>query len=187
VYNFEKSRQRKRFLSHKAIHLYALIIPLGIAAYFFLSQEEWRDQLFSQSPAPEFSNVFVIDGDTIEINGERIRLYGIDAPEQGQPCRKNNESYNCGKASKEHLKFLITGTKVSCDDRGKDRYGRIIAVCKADSQDIGQLMVKHGWAIAYRKYSSDYIKDEKFARKNKLGMWAKDFILPSEWRALRRN
>lgn len=179
--------KRKRFLSHKSIHIVAIILPLAITAYLFLSQEAWRDRLFTHISIPEFSNVIVIDGDTIEVNDERIRLYGIDAPEQGQPCRKNNESYNCGKASKEHLTFLITGLKVSCDNRGEDRYGRRIAVCKADSQDIGQLMVKHGWAIAYRKYSLDYIKDEKFARKNKLGMWAKDFMTPSEWRALRKN
>ena len=126
--------------------------------------------------------VEVIDGDTIEVNSEKVRLYGIDAPENGQPCKKNDSSYDCGAASKEHLEFILTGTKVQCTMRGKDKWGRFIGKCTADGDDISQLMVRNGWALAYRKYSSAYVQDEEFAESNKLGMWSKDFSFPSEWR-----
>ena len=126
--------------------------------------------------------VEVIDGDTIEVNSEKIRLYGIDAPENGQPCKRNNSSYDCGAASKEHLEFILAGTKVQCTRQGKDKWGRFIGKCTADGDDVSQLMVRHGWALAYRKYSSAYVQDEEFAELNKLGMWSKDFSLPSQWR-----
>ena len=126
--------------------------------------------------------VRVIDGDTIELNSEIIRLYGIDAPEMGQPCKRNNSPYDCGIAAKEHLKFILTGTKVKCTMKGKDKWGRYIGKCTADGEDISKLMVKHGWALAYRQYSSEYVKDEEFAKLNKLGMWSKEFSLPSDWR-----
>jgi len=136
---------------------------------------------------PSLHNVRVIDGDTIEINSNKIRLFGIDAPEIGQPCIKNDSTYDCGAASKEHLKFIIAGMNINCDDKGKDRWGRIISVCIADGDDINRLMVRHGWALAYRKYSSAYVNDEKFASLNKLGMWSKEFSTPSEWRKSKKG
>lgn len=128
------------------------------------------------------TKVRVVDGDTIEINSEKIRLFGIDAPERGQPCKKNDIPYNCGEASKKHLQFIIVGQNVICDDRGKDRWGRKISICKVGGEDINELMVKHGWAVAYRKYSKKYVDNEDFARLNQLGMWSKEFTLPSVWR-----
>lgn len=126
--------------------------------------------------------VRVIDGDTIEVNSEKPRLYGIDAPEKGQPCRRNNIPYDCGAASKEHLEFLLSGAELNCTKKGKDKWGRYVAKCEADGEDVSKLMVRHGWAIAYRKYSTTYVKDEKFAQSNRLGMWSKEFSIPSEWR-----
>ena len=126
--------------------------------------------------------VKVIDGDTIEVNSEKLRLYGIDAPEKGQPCRRNNTPYDCGTASKEHLEFLLSGAEVNCTKKGKDKWGRYVAECEADGEDVSKLMVRHGWAIAYRKYSTTYVEDEKFAQSNRLGMWSKEFSIPSEWR-----
>lgn len=131
---------------------------------------------------PKSSSVRVIDGDTIELESMKIRLFGIDAPEIGQPCLRNNEEYDCGTASKQHLEYLLSGSTVSCDNRGTDKWGRKISVCMADKDDINQMMVKHGWAIAYRQYSSIYIKDEDFARSNRLGMWSREFSVPSKWR-----
>lgn len=157
-------------------------------------QKERSDSLIPQQSIPKSKvtinhdkTIRVIDGDTIEVNAEKIRIHGIDAPEKGQPCKKNGATYNCGAASKEYLKLLITGATVSCDNRGKGRWGRRIAVCRADAKDIGKMMVRHGWAIAYREYSSDYIEDEYFAKNNELGMWSKNFSLPSEWRKSRKN
>lgn len=126
--------------------------------------------------------VRVIDGDTIEINTEKIRLFGIDAPEKGQPCSRNNTPYDCGAASKEHLEFLLTGARIDCTKKGKDKWGRHVAECTSEGESISQLMVRHGWAIAYRQYSTDYVEDEMFARSNRLGMWSKEFVIPSDWR-----
>ncbi|MBT6000108.1 MAG: thermonuclease family protein [Candidatus Marinimicrobia bacterium] len=126
--------------------------------------------------------VRVIDGDTIEVESDKFRLFGIDAPEQGQPCKRNNVPYDCGGASKTHLEFILTGASVECEKNGKDRWGRYIGKCTADGEDISKLMTRHGWAVAYRKYSTDYVQDEEFAQSNNLGMWAKEFSVPSEWR-----
>ncbi len=131
--------------------------------------------------------VKVVDGDTIEIGANKFRLFGIDAPERNQPCKKNNVLYDCGGASKKHLEFIISGANVECDKKNKDKWGRYISVCTADGEDISELMVKHGWALAYRKYSSVYVSDEEFAKSNKLGMWAKDFSIPSEWRKFNKG
>lgn len=140
-----------------------------------------RDEVTAEIPVST-QPVRVIDGDTIEVNHEKVRLYGIDAPEKGQPCKRNNSPYDCGGASKEHLEFVLTGTIVKCTKKGKDKWGRFVAECAADGEDISQLMVRHGWALAYREYSTAYVKDEEFAKSNKLGMWSKEFSIPSEWR-----
>jgi len=141
----------------------------------------------SEPNALEADTIRVIDGDTIEINSNKIRLFGIDAPEMGQPCSKNTSTHDCGAASKEYLEFIISGTIVKCDDRGKDRWNRIISICTTDGNDINRLMVRNGWAFAYREYSSAYVQDEEFAQTNKLGMWSKVFSSPSEWRKSKRG
>jgi len=87
-------------------------------------------------------------------------LYGIDAPELGQPCKRNNSPYDCGAASKEYLEFILTEAKVGCTKKSKDKWGKFIGVCTADGDDISQLMVRHGWALAYKQYSPAYMQDE---------------------------
>jgi endonuclease YncB( thermonuclease family) len=124
----------------------------------------------------------VVDGDTFVIQGRRIRLYGIDAPELGQACTRNGETYDCGNASQEHLRFLLMGEEVHCERRSKDKWGREVASCTAGGRDIATLMVRQGWAVAYTEYSTAYIEDERFARTNGMGMWAKEFLLPEDWR-----
>ena len=79
----------------------------------------------------------MIDGDTIEIDNKMIRLDGIDAPEKGQPCRRNDLLHDYGTSSKKHLEFILTGTKIECTRKGKDKWGRIIRKCAADGDDIG--------------------------------------------------
>ncbi|MCX8043531.1 MAG: thermonuclease family protein [Desulfobacterota bacterium] len=146
------------------------------------------DNMFSNNVRAVPSHaVKVIDGDTIEIDGERIRLYGIDAPERGQPCTKNDAHCDCGELSKSYLEFLIAGTTVTCRKKGKDAWNRWVGQCTADGEDLGQMMVRHGWAIAYRQYAEAYVHDEVFARKNKLGIWSKEFSMPSEWRKTRKG
>lgn len=174
-------RKKPRFQAPSDSILGAIVFA-GIALVVAIVIFNKGENVTPESTPVGTENVRVIDGDTIEINSKKVRLYGIDAPEKGQPCRRNNSPYDCGTASKEHLEFILTGTNVKCTKKGKDKWGRFIGVCTADGEDISQLMVKHGWALAYRKYSSAYVDDEEFAKSNKLGMWSKEFSIPSEWR-----
>ncbi len=125
----------------------------------------------------------IIDGDTIHIGKMKYRLYGIDAPEIKQMCKINNKNYLCGVEATKFLQSLIKDDEsVSCVNKTIDRYKRIVAVCYYLNEDLGKLMVKNGWAIAYRKYSKDYIDEENYAKENKLGIWKGQFIKPYKWR-----
>ena len=125
----------------------------------------------------------VVDGDTLEIAGQRIRLHGIDAPESRQWCRIGMAEVECGKKATKALRRLIAGNPVVCQERDVDRYGRIIAVClNAEGQDVGAELVRQGWALAYRQFSQDYVGQEREAKAGKAGLWVMDFVEPWEWR-----
>lgn len=130
----------------------------------------------------------VIDGDTIEIHGQRIRLHGIDAPEKGQPCfDASGKVYRCGQIAAMALDEFIGASPVSCRERDVDRYGRTVADCRVRGEDIELWLVRSGHAFAYRRYSSDYIGAEQEAKNNRRGIWAGHTQAPREWRKERRN
>jgi endonuclease YncB( thermonuclease family) len=127
----------------------------------------------------------ITDGDTIKILNNKIRLHGIDAPEKRQKCIKNAKEYNCGIVATEALIKKIGKKAVKClTQKNKDRYNRFIGVCFVDQEDLNKWMVRNGYAIAYRRYSKDYILDEDFAETNKLGLWSGTFSIPEKWRKL---
>ena len=127
----------------------------------------------------------ITDGDTIKISNNKIRLHGIDAPEKKQKCIKNSKEYNCGDVSTEMLIKRISKNKVKCvTQKNKDRYNRFIGVCYVKQKDLIKWMVRNGHAIAYKRYSKDYILDERFAKTNKLGLWSGTFLKPEKWRKL---
>ena len=109
----------------------------------------------------------VIDGDTLDLGGERIRLFAIDAPERGQRCGP----VACGKAATEALAAILAAGPVRCTRVNTDRYGRTVARCRAGRLDVNREMVRRGMAWAYRQYSDDYGRDEKEARKARIGIW----------------
>ena len=129
----------------------------------------------------------IIDGDTIHIKSNKIRLHGIDAPETKQTCEIDNEDWDCGKQSTKELKNLINNQKVECITNDIDRYNRYVAICFVNEININQWMVKNGWAIAYRYYSKDYINEEQYANNNKLGIWKSKFIEPYQFRKKNKN
>ena len=134
------------------------------------------------------SSLKIIDGDTIILNSEKIRFYGIDTPEINQTCTDNyGYTYSCGVRAKLELEKIIGSRKVSCIKKTKDRYKRSISICYVDEIDINSLMVKKGWALAYRKYSKKYIKDEAIAKLNDAGMWSGEFIAPWKWRRMKNK
>ncbi len=120
----------------------------------------------------------VIDGDTIHINKDKIRLYGIDAPEKNQKCIIDNNKWECGKQSSIELKKIINNQIIKCETMNIDKYNRYIAICYSKNLNINQIMVKNGWAIAYRYYSKDYIAEENYAKKNNFGIWKSKFEEP---------
>lgn len=123
------------------------------------------------------------DGDSLTIRGERIRLFGIDAPEFDQTCTRGGAQWACGQEAADRLGKLVTGREVRCVPTGQDTFGRTVARCTAGTVDVNRVMVSLGLAVAFRKYSTDYVSAEETARSNRRGMWAGTFVMPSEVRA----
>lgn len=114
----------------------------------------------------------VLDGDTIDIAGTRIRLEGIDAPEGGQDCaRAGGGTWRCGQAASVELQRLIGRAVVRCESHGTDRYGRMLGICFVGATDINAEMVRRGFAWAFAKYSRAYVAEEADARARNLGIW----------------
>jgi endonuclease YncB( thermonuclease family) len=129
----------------------------------------------------------VIDGMTMEVEGRRVRLYGVDAPDLEQTCQWPDRTIPCGKLAKLALMDLTTGGAVACRPRAKDADGSLIAICFSGGFDIGKNMVHTGWAMTDRRVSRPYIETEQKSRTAKRGMWRGAFVRPSDWRQGKRN
>ena len=136
----------------------------------------------------------VVDGDTIKINKKKIRLFGIDAPEKEQICKKIyisflifnfQKDYNCGEKSTLALLKKLKDKKVKCIlEQAQDKYKRNIGTCYVDGQNINRWLVRNGYALAYRRFSKKYVPDEQYAKGNKLGIWRGTFVKPEKWRRI---
>ncbi|PST21861.1 thermonuclease family protein [Mesorhizobium plurifarium] len=150
------------------------LVLLGIGAY-----------VASQLPPPERPMTGELrglasasDGDSLRIDGRRIRIEGIDAPEIGQMCRRGEDVWDCGAQARQRLADLVAGAMIVCRLHGHDRYGRELGVCAADGTDLGREMVLSGHAVSYGLYRGE----EETARAGRSGLWAGDFVRPQEWR-----
>ena len=129
-------------------------------------------------------NLKVVDGDTIVLNGEKIRFSGIDTPELKQTCidiDKDQEVF-CGVLAKMLLIEKIGNETPVCISEGKDIYKRTLAECFIDGESLSSFLVRSGYAFAYRKYSKKFVEDEEFAKTNKLGLWSMKFQYPWDFR-----
>ena len=124
----------------------------------------------------------IIDGDSFEIGSIGVRLFGVDAPEGRQPCTRGGREWRCGDAAAGELRRLVGSREVVCVQRDEDDYGRIVAVCRSGTTDLGAAMVRAGLAVAYRRYSTDYVDEEREARTARRGLWAGEFKNPEDWR-----
>ena len=148
----------------------------------FLAINIWLIFFFFTLKDVESNEVKIIDGDTIHLNGEKIRFTGIDTPELKQTCTKNNEVIYCGIKARKLLVEKIGKNKVQCVREGKDKYKRTLAECFVNKVSLSSYLVRNGYAFAYRKYSKKFISDEDFARANNRGMWSMNFEYPWDYR-----
>ncbi len=133
--------------------------------------------------------VSLSDGDSLKFKklDQRIRLFAIDSPELAQKCGIDKQQWPCGQRAKFALNQKINGQKVTCIGDEKDKHARLIATCyiainDKGYEDLNAWMVKKGWAIAYTHYSNRYIKQQKYAKQNQLGIWRSEFLEPYKWR-----
>lgn len=130
----------------------------------------------------------VIDGDTLEIQGERVRIWGVDAPESRQLCRGVHGDYRCGQVAANQLDAWINARPVSCLEESRDRYRRMVARCTVGSEDLGAWLVRNGHALRYPEYAgAAYVVEELAARADRAGIWAGTFDRPWDWRRARRG
>ena len=165
-----------------------LIILIIISSIFFIvTYNDVRSENINKISG--FAKV--VDGDTIKINSKKIRLYGIDAPEKKQKCKKTyltisfmsfTKDYMCGEVSTQKLIKKINKQKLNCNILDVDRYKRLIGECFKRNINLNSWMVSNGYAVAYRKYSKKYVSDEINAKNKKLGIWQGKFEMPWDYR-----
>lgn len=137
----------------------------------------------ADSPSTFEGPARVIDGDTLELAGQRVRLEGIDAPESAQSCAKaDGAAWPCGQAAASALRALVAGKTVVCDRTGEDKYGRTLGLCFAEGNDINGALVRGGYAWAFVKYSQAYVALEAQARAAKAGVWQGSAQAPWDFR-----
>lgn len=143
--------------------------------------------LFLLLSGPAFADVTgkprVIDGDTIVIGSDRIRLYGIDAPEASQTCTADGKEWACGQEAMFALAFEMAEHWVTCKGDTRDQYGLLVAECYVGPYDLNARIVRNGWALALRRQSMDYVDEENEARMARRGLWRGEFVPPWEWRS----
>ena len=140
-------------------------------------------------------NAIIIDGDTIKINGKKIRFGGIDAPEsyfkgKKQTCIEDNKEVFCGQISKDKLIEKIGSNSLNCKiEKNKDKYKRLIGECFIKDESLSVFMVRNGYAFDWSRYSKGkFAKDQEHAKMNKLGFWKMKFEYPWEWKEkIRKN
>lgn len=188
----KKTRRRNGLLKlSSALAIVAAILVIGDRSPHIRDalEDQLRDILQSEQARDRVGDLaHVIDGDTLDINGTRIRMFGIDAPEGRQTCRRNRSDWACGEASTDALVDAINQREVRCEERDTDRYGRVVAECWTGNRNLNAWMVAEGWAVAYRQYGGDiYDAEEHAAKDAKRGVWSSRFDMPWDWRRHARS
>ena len=168
--------------------LIALPIIIALLIIYILEREGSVKSLFNSTATSLISNnVRVVDGDTIVLDGIKIRLKGIDAPESKQECisysgANRRTKIPCGEIATAELNNIIGKNKVHCSNEGKDIYNRQLSYCYVGEVNINEEMVRRGYAVAAIKYDKSFKLDEKLAKSTKEGLWAGEFEDPRKWR-----
>lgn len=130
------------------------------------------------------SNAKVLNGGTLEIDGRKIELSGVDAPQINQHCTdKGGKNYNCGLLSSNRLSEWIVNKRVVCHAGGSVNYSPSRQICTADGKDISKYAIRSGWVVASSAPDGrPYLKDERLAQNHRIGLWAGKFVRPIDWR-----
>jgi endonuclease YncB( thermonuclease family) len=141
----------------------------------------------SSSASDLIGRAAVVDGDTLEIHGTRIRLWGIDAPESDQLCRNDPVQYRCGQRSANELDAFIASHPVSCVEVDRDQYRRAVSVCSVAGADLADWLVRNGLALDWPQYSKgQYAAAQNEAKLARRGIWNGLFVEPWRYRACLR-
>ena len=161
---------------------FRLLIALVLMAGLLFYHAYYRHRV-STPMAPLVGPARVVDGDSIEIAGARVRLEGIDAPELNQSCKDSRgQPWSCGRTAAQELRSHIGGRELRCEPSGRDRFDRMLAICVLpDHSDVNAWLVRQGWALASGR-SADYRTEQHEAQAAKRGIWAGTFVPPWEWR-----
>ena len=152
----------------------ALAVALLAALALVVARGLW------EPPQTLGGSAAVVDGDTLMVGNERVRLAAIDAPELSQTCTRDGRQTACGRDARVALQRLVAGGSIACRWSERDRYGRLLGHCEAGGTDLNREMVRSGWAVAY----GDYHAVEREARLAARGVWAGEFEQPQDWRRL---
>lgn len=124
-----------------------------------------------------------LDGDSLVLDGRRMRLKGLDAPEFRQTCEIDGKSQPCGRQAMLALRRALARGPATCVGHEIDRYDRLLVICRVLGQDIGAEMVRIGMAVEYGAYA----EEEAEARKAGRGVWAGEFERPEAYRRRMRE
>ncbi len=155
------------------------VLDFALMAIFFALVALLAAKLNRREPVEVLAGkAYVIDGDTISISGNHIRLKGIDAPELTQSCGTEAATSACGQVSRQTLVRLVGGREVRCEGYGHDKYNRSLATCYVGGSNLNRAMIEAGQAVAYGEYHDV----ETQARKDRKGLWVTIFETPQDWR-----
>jgi endonuclease YncB( thermonuclease family) len=172
--------QRRSFPRRRGLDVRLLLALLLAAALliFYGYRHVTRAPL-----APLIGRALVVDGDSLEIAGARVRLGGVDAPELDQSCTDaRGQPWRCGRIAAQELRNHIAGRQLNCAPTRSDRYNRAVAVCSLpDGSDLNAWLVRQGWALAYGRGGS-YRAEQQEAQAARRGLWSGTFAAPWEWR-----
>ena len=158
------------------------------SSYILLAAIAWAAACASSTALAAPAEVFwgtarAKDGDSLVVGSREVRLFGVDAPEFDQTCKRSGTNWQCGLEAAQKLASLVTGREVRCVSSGEDQYGRTLAACTVGQVDVNRTMVASGFAVAFRRYSSDYVSAEESAEVNRRGLWSGEFQMPQAFRA----
>lgn len=150
------------------------MIRLAIVAAFMLAQPAFAQTITGTASA--------VDGDSLTVGGQDVRLFGIDAPEYRQTCQVHYSAWTCGADAAAALRKLVDNRLITCIWHDRDVYGRTVANCLIDGHDVAAQMVREGLAIVLDSGRADYGAVEARAKAGKIGIWASQFAMPVGWR-----